>query len=153
MSRPRTRIRGEEVIGEMGDACVLMRTRLIARVITAIHDDALRPFGIGSAQFVLLLVIYKLQPATRTDIGRHHRQDRSTLTRNLKLVLSEGWAEEVPDEASARKRPIVLTMAGKELLMKAAPAWRTAQAKSKAVLGKDGAEVVTDIANSIITAL
>jgi hypothetical protein len=41
---------GKDVIGEMGRTCLLMRTRLISRVITAIHDEELRQFGIGSAQ-------------------------------------------------------------------------------------------------------
>jgi hypothetical protein len=33
---------------------MLMRTRLISRVMTAIYDAELRSFGIGSSQFALL---------------------------------------------------------------------------------------------------
>jgi hypothetical protein len=44
----------------------------------------------------------------------------------------------------------VLTQAGKNLLRDAAPAWRVAQAKAKALLGKDGVIAVADIANGII---
>ena len=140
----------ENVISEMAQTCVLMRTRLISRVITAIHDEELRPFGIKSSQFVLLVVISEMEPATRAEIGRYHHQDRSTLTRNLKVILSEGWAEEIQNEARGRARPIVLTKAGTDLLRKAAPAWRVAQGQAKALLGKNGVIAITEIANGIM---
>ena len=134
----------------MGNACLLMRSRLISRVITAIHDEALRPLGIGAAQLVLLVVIFRIQPASRSAIGRFHHQDRSTLTRNLQVILSEGWAEEVADAAKGRSRPIALTQAGKDLVVRAAPLWREAQDKTRTLLGEAGAEIVTSVADSIL---
>jgi DNA-binding MarR family transcriptional regulator len=142
----------DEVIASMGNTCLLMRSRLISRVTTAIHDEALRPLGIGSAQLVLLVVIFQIQPASRATIGRFHHQDRSTLTRNLQVILSEGWAEEVADETKGRSRPIALTQAGKDLIVRTAPVWRQAQDKTKALLGKAGAEAVTSIADGILRA-
>src|SRR5271155_4693305 len=100
----------------MASTCVLMRMRLISRVLTGFYDEELRPFGIGSPQFALLGAISMIEPATRAEIGRFHHQDRSTLTRNLKIILSEGWAEEVLDEGGGRGRPIVLTKKGKVLM-------------------------------------
>lgn len=138
-------------IQEIGATCVLMRTRLIARVVTALHDDALHAHGIGAAQFVLLVVIGKLQPASRADIGRFHRQDRSTLSRNLKVIIAAGWAQEDPAVVQGRARPIVLTAAGRELLVEATPAWRRAQAEAKAVLGPTGTQAVTAIADGILS--
>jgi hypothetical protein len=61
---------GKDVIAEISRTCLLMRTRLISRVIEGIYDEQLRPFGIGAAQFVLLVAIYQLEPATRAEIGR-----------------------------------------------------------------------------------
>ena len=113
------------------------------------YDEGLRPFGIGSAQFALLVIISRMEPATRAEIGRYLHQDRSTLTRTLKLILTEDWAEEIEDEAGGRRRPIVLTTAGRELLRDAAPAWRAAQSQAKSLLGKDGVFAVTDIANRL----
>jgi len=150
------RVAGKEVIADIGSTCMLMRTRLISRVITGIYDEKLRPLGIGSAQFVLLVVIYRIEPATRAKIARFHHQDRSTLTRHLKVILAEGWAEEVKYQADAqsrpdgRSRPIVLTKAGKDLLRKAEPAWQAAQSQAKALLGQDGVTAVMDIANRIM---
>jgi DNA-binding MarR family transcriptional regulator len=141
---------GEDVIDEIGRASLLMRTRLISRVITGIHDEEFRPFGIGSPQFVLLVVIFTIEPATRADIARYHHQDRSTLTRNLQVMLLQGWIEELQDEAGRRGRPVVLTTAGKDLLRNAKPAWQVAQAQAKALLGKDGMIAVMDIASRIM---
>ncbi len=114
----------KDIISEINDACLLMRSRLIARVMTGIYDDDLRPFGINSPQFALLAVIHNMGPSSRAEIGRFHRQDRSTLTRNLQVMISEGWLEEIDNEAGGRSRPIVLTKTGKMLLHDAAPAWR-----------------------------
>jgi DNA-binding MarR family transcriptional regulator len=138
------------MINEINQACVLMRTRLISRVMTAIYDEGLRPFGIGSPQFTLLVIIGSMEPATRAEIGRHLHQDRSTLTRNLKLILSEGWAAETQNEASGRARPLALTKAGKNLVRDAAPAWRAAQSRAAAVLGKDGVFAVMHMADRIM---
>src|SRR5260370_18240718 len=143
-------VEGEDVITEIGRTCMLMRARLISRVITAIYDEQLRPFGIVSPQFALLVVISEIEPATRAEIGRCHQQDRSTLTRNLKIILSEGWVEEIQDEGGGRGRPIVLTKAGKDVLRKGAPAWRVAQARAKALLGENGAIAIMDIGNGIM---
>jgi DNA-binding MarR family transcriptional regulator len=150
--RKKKRRKGPDVIAEIGKTCMLMRARLISRVITAIYDEELRSFGIVSPQFALLVIISEIEPATRAEIGRYHHQDRSTLSRNLKPILSQGWAEEVQDEGGRRGRPIVLTKAGRELIRKGASAWRVAQARAKALLGKGGAIAIRDIANSIMNA-
>ena len=146
----------KDVIAKMGGTCLLMRTRLISRVITGIYDEKLQPLGIGSAQFALLLVIDQIGPATRAEIARVQHQNRSVLTRNLKLMLAEGWIEEVKYQANARSRPdgrnrpVVMTKAGEDLLRKAEPAWQTAQAQAKALVGKDGMIAIMDTANRIM---
>jgi DNA-binding MarR family transcriptional regulator len=142
----------KDVIAEMAATCVLIRTRLISRVLTGFYDEELRPFGVGSPQFALLGVIFKIEPATRAEIGRFHHQDRSTLTRNLKVILSKGWAEEIRDKAGGRGRPIVLTKKGKDLLRRSEPAWREAQARAKVLLGREGVTSVTEIADRIMNA-
>lgn len=148
--KPRNARVSPDVTAELNQGCVLMRTRLIARVLTAIYDEGLRPFEIGSPQFALLAIISHIEPATRADIGRYLHHDRSTLTRNLKLILSAGWAREISGEAVGRSRPIALTTAGKDLLRNAAPAWRIAQSRAKALLGKDGVLAVMEMANRIM---
>lgn len=140
----------DDAIAEITGHCLLMRSRLLSRVLTAIYDEELRPFRIGSPQFALLVIIHTIEPATRAEIGRFHHQDRSTLTRNLKVILAEGWAEEMQDAAAGRGRPLKLTKAGKDLLRKGKPAWQVAQERAKALLGKDGTAAVMAIADRIM---
>jgi DNA-binding MarR family transcriptional regulator len=132
------------------DDNVLVRARLLSRAVTGIYDDRLRPFGISSAQFALLSVIGQTEPTTRAEIARHQHLDKSTLTRNLKAILSEGWAKEVSDDADGRSRPLALTAAGKELLLNAQPAWLAAQAQAEALLGNEGMTAVINTAERIL---
>jgi DNA-binding MarR family transcriptional regulator len=127
--------------------CLLTRTRRISRVITNIYDHEMRSLGVGSAQVSLLATIARLDGASRADIGRANYQDRSTLTRNLALLLKEGWIEELA--AEGRSRPIILSKAGRELLAAAAPRWRAAQTEARKVLGKDGADALIGVADSL----
>ena len=137
----------DKIISEVTRECLVTRTRKISRVITGIYDQELRPFGISSPQFTLLVIIARLQSASRAEIGRANQQDRSTLTRNLQLMMSQGWIEEVPHENGRKGRSIVITKAGRELLHEAAPAWRAAQSQTKSLLGREGVSAVTSISN------
>jgi DNA-binding MarR family transcriptional regulator len=132
------------------DDNLLVRARLLSKAVTGIYDDKLRPFGISSAQFTLLVVIGQTEPTTRAEIARHQHLDKSTLTRNLKTILSEGWVQEVRETADGRSKPLALTAAGKELLINAQPAWLAAQAEAKALLGKDGMTAVIRTADRIL---
>ena len=123
-------------IARIGDG-VLMGARLLSRSITAIYDDKLRPFGVTAAQFILLSLISR-KPVTRADIARLQHLERSTLTRNLKSILSEGWVEEVRENANGRTRPLALTEAGKALLLETEPAWLAAEVEATALLGTEG---------------
>ena len=117
---------------------LLTRIRRSSRAVTQIYDDKLQPFGVSAVQFSLLEVIGRLAPATRADIARNQKLDKSTLTRDLKSILSDGWVEEVRQGANGRSRPIALTKTGKQLLLDAETAWRAAQDEVKALLRQHG---------------
>ncbi|GHO59673.1 MarR family winged helix-turn-helix transcriptional regulator [Ktedonobacter robiniae] len=137
------------VVGEITRHCLLTRTRRISRIMTNMYDQALRPYGVNAPQFSLLVLIAKLGGASRAEIGRANYQERSTLTRNLALLLTEGWVEEMVSDQGGRSRPLVLSQAGKELLVSAAPAWRAAQVKAKQLLGEEGVTAIVGVADSI----
>ena len=140
----------DQVIADMACGCVLTRTRLISRVVTSIYDEALRPFGMGSPQFSLLIVISKLAPVSRADIGRFNQLDRSTLTRNLQLLLAGGWIQEIAKVNGGRGRPIVLTATGRKLILDAAPAWQRAQAEAQETLGKRAVQTLMQVGDGMM---
>lgn len=137
------------VVEEITRNCLLTRTRRISRIITNMYDQALRPYGVNAPQFSLLVIIAKLDGASRAEIGRANYQERSTLTRNLALLLTEGWVEEVVTEEGGRSRPIVISQAGRELLVSAAPAWRSAQVKAKQLLSEEGVAAIVSMTDRI----
>jgi DNA-binding MarR family transcriptional regulator len=122
--------------------CVMTRWRMTNRVLTGVYDEELRPFGLKSSQLGLLVAVTKAGPVRRTDLGRHLSLDPSTLTRNLQVMLKQGWIEEVPDGGDQRGAPLQATARGRKLLEKAAPAWQRAQAKAKTMLGSEAVKVV-----------
>ena len=82
---------------EMACNCLMGRARLLARVLTGIYEEQLRPFGLKASQLNLLMVVAQAGPLRRSEIGRVIHLDASTLTRNLPVMLSNGWIEEVQD--------------------------------------------------------
>ncbi|WP_222950778.1 MarR family winged helix-turn-helix transcriptional regulator [Sphingomonas sp. JC676] len=134
-------------MAEVTRDCLLTRTRRISRVITSLYDAAIRPLGINSTQVSLLVTIAKLGGASRAEIGRANYQERSTLTRNLALLLKDGWIEELA--AEGRSRPIILSEAGRKLLVTAAPAWRAAQEEAHKLLGDQGVAALIGVADNL----
>ena len=132
------------LVTEVVEHCLMTRTRRISRVVTSLFDQALRPHGLSSSQFSLLVLIARMNGASRAEIGRANHQERSTSTRNLQLVLDQGWAEEIMPK-KGRSRPIMISKAGRELLAQAMPAWRAAQVKAKQLLGADGASAIVQL--------
>ncbi len=116
------------------DENIFATARRLSRAVTEIYDDKLQPFGVSAVQFSLLETISRMQPTTRAEIARKQELDKSTLTRDLKAILSDGWVEEVRQGANGRTRPIALTKAGKQLLLDAEPAWRAAEEEATPLL-------------------
>lgn len=141
------------LVVEMYDECILTRTRLISRVITNLYDAELRPYGINAPQLALLTMIGRRGPICRSDIGRLLLQDRSTLTRTMKLVDAEGWIDEVDNPDGGRGRPVVLSEKGKALMRQTEPVWRAAQAKAVKLLGSVGAKAVCDIGDELLNSV
>ncbi|MHB2210660.1 MarR family winged helix-turn-helix transcriptional regulator [Methylobacterium sp. CM6257] len=133
-----------EIVEEMARHCFLSRSRLLSRAVTAIYDETLRPLRIQASQFSLLVLIAKIGPARRADMARVNQQDRSTLTRNLRIMLREGWIDEVPDK-NGKGRLVQVSERGLHLLSEAAPAWREAQVQATALLGPAGSGAVAEI--------
>jgi len=136
------------LIEEVTPHCLLTRTRSISRVVTNIYDQALRPYEVNSSQFSMLVLIARMNGGSRAELGRANHLERSTSIRNLQLLLDQGWVEEL-SATHGRSRPIVLSDAGRELLVTAMPAWRAAQQTAERMLGKEGASALLSIGKGL----
>jgi DNA-binding MarR family transcriptional regulator len=135
----------QTVADEIARDCVMTRWRITSRVLSAIYDEQLRPFGLKSSQLSLLVAVTKAGPVRRIELGRLLSLDPSTLTRNLAVMLKHGWIEEVPDNGDQRGAPLQTTATGRKLLEKLAPAWHRAQARAKKMLGSNGVDLIFSV--------
>lgn len=134
------------VLHSIARNCLLTRTRQISRVLTSIYDEELRTFNINASQFSLLVLISEFGPLSRADLARKNHHDRSTLTRNLQPLISQGWVSEGLSRSNGRSRPMSVTRHGMALLRSAAPAWSNAQERARTLLGVHGANGLMSIA-------
>jgi DNA-binding MarR family transcriptional regulator len=132
----------QAIADEVARECVMTRWRMANRVLAAVYDEELRPFGLKSSQHSLLVAVTKAGPVRRIELGRLLSLDPSTLTRNLAVMLKHGWIEEVPDDGDQRGAPIQTTAIGRKLLERSAPAWHRAQARAKKMLGSNGVDLL-----------
>ncbi|HLQ91447.1 MAG TPA: MarR family winged helix-turn-helix transcriptional regulator [Xanthobacteraceae bacterium] len=132
----------ETIIEQISSECLLGHWRKASRVLTGLYETEMRSFGLKSSQLSLLVAVAKAGPVRRVDLGKRLHLDPSTLTRNLRVMLKQGWVEEIPDEHDARSAPLKVTDNGRKLLASIAPAWKRAQARAKQLLGNDGAAFV-----------
>lgn len=123
-------------IDTIARTCIAGRLRLLNRVVTNLYDNALRPLGLKISQGNILILTAKLGVARPSQVCELLQLDLSTLSRNVELMRSRGWLEEVPGE-DARSHPFRLTAQGRRLIEKAFPAWETAQEQARQLLGDD----------------
>ena len=139
---------GDCTIDKIACECLLVRVRKLDRVLTRIYDAELRPFGLKASQLSLLVLVAKAGPIRRIEIGKILHLDPSTLTRNLKIMLSNGWIQEIADGEDGRGLPVQITAQGRELLNEIGPAWRKAQTRTEKFLGDDGAILLRKLAEN-----
>ena len=137
---------GNGLIDQIVCECLLVRVRKLNRVLTGIYDAELRPFGLKASQLSLLVLVTKAGPIRRIEIGKILHIDPSTLTRNLKIMLTNGWIQEIADGEDGRGLPVQITVQGRDLLNQIGPSWRKAQTRTEKFLGDDGATLLRKFA-------
>ncbi|HEX3790312.1 MAG TPA: MarR family winged helix-turn-helix transcriptional regulator [Pseudonocardiaceae bacterium] len=134
----------DEIVGD----CVAVRTRLISRALTSLYDGALGGHGVTIAQLNLLAALGKAGPCPPSTLGDVLQLERSTVSRNLNLLLNHGWIEAVSSDAKGI-REVALTGAGRAKIESVMPAWRQAQRQATELLGTTGVLAVREIASGM----
>lgn len=115
--------------------CALATTRRAARLLTQLYDSHLSEHGVEAAQFALLMMLDKTADQSQAAVCRALGMDKTTLSRNVKVLRNKGWVESVVGK-DARQRSLSLTEAGRALLAKGKPAWRRAQESLRAEMSE-----------------
>ena len=115
-------------------ACVCNKTRIAARVVTRIYDEALRPVRLRATQFALLVALGEGGAMSIAALAKVIAMDRSTLTRNLRPLEAGGLVAR-GDEGWRRSKGVELTAKGRARLQQGLPLWRAAQSEMMRKLG------------------
>lgn len=131
---------------EVRDTCLCLHLRRAARAVARRFDAALRPLGLTSGQFSLLMSLNRRQAASIGDVAALLAMDRTTLTANLKPLERRGLVQVTVDDADRRSRRLRLTPAGRALLLSAVPVWkRTLMAIESCIAGSSPDRLRTDL--------
>lgn len=112
-----------ETTHHVRDHCLCLAAQRAARALSRRFDDALRPMGLTSGQFSLLMALNRPEPPKMGAVAQLLAMDRTTLTANLKPLERRGLLASAIDPADRRGRLLWLTEAGRGLLRSALPIW------------------------------
>jgi DNA-binding MarR family transcriptional regulator len=113
--------------------CLGYRTRKLARAVTRLYNDRLRPLGLNLTEMNLLAAIAAQGSVQPARLGRAMALEKSTLSRNSSRLVERGWVE-VRDHPDGRGVLLAVTARGNEMLLHAVPAWKQAQQQAQSLV-------------------
>lgn len=114
--------------------CIALRARRLSRLVTKLFEDALRNQEITVAQFTLLGATILEGPIRPGRLCRLLDLEKSTLSRNLRLLEAAGLLRIEGGPGGAGQR-VEATERGRRALVRARPAWQAAQRQAIRALG------------------
>jgi len=115
--------------------CLGYRTRKLARAVTRLYNDRLRPLGLNLTEMNLLAAIAAQGTVQPARLGRAMALEKSTLSRNSSRLVERGWVE-VRDHPDGRGVLLAVTACGNEMLLRAVPAWEQAQQQAQSLVAE-----------------
>ena len=134
----------------LNQACIADKLRLLNRVITNLYDEALSPIGITTSQMNILVVVAKYGEASPSQVASWLHMEKSTLSRNVRILRNHGWLDAISD--SGRSHKLEVTSNGAAILNEGLPLWEQAQCKARSLLSDSGVKEVVRIADTVRTA-
>jgi DNA-binding MarR family transcriptional regulator len=102
-------------------------------------------------QFALMMTLEKQGACGPIELGRRYALDKTTVSRNLKLLERKGWIESTATK-DKRKRQFILTAAGLDRLSTAKPQWKKAQNQLRAGMTAEQWEEMFRVFRTVIQA-
>ena len=116
--------------------CTNFKLRQLLRSVSRLYEAQMAPTGIKTTQYSLLSHLLTLGPVAPSELAQQMGLDASTLTRNLRPLIDQGYAAQGPG-ADARSRRITLTDAGRAKHAQAKQHWKRAQLSLNERLGAE----------------
>jgi DNA-binding MarR family transcriptional regulator len=114
--------------------CVCNLFLVVARSVTRIYNEELRSSGLEVTQHAMLMVLDAVGPMPVGDLGQRIAVDKTTVSRNVQVLVRNGWVELERGAADAREKIVRITKDGARTLANARPAWNRAQQRLRDAL-------------------
>lgn len=132
--------------------CTNLKLRQLGRIVTRHYDRYLAAVGLKNTQYALLSHVVKLGPIRPGDLARRMQMEPSTLTRNLRPMVAQGWLK-IGEGEDARSRLVTATPEGQEKRAIGQKAWKDAQLALNDLLGTERVLALHELLDSSITTL
>ena len=114
--------------------CTNLKLRQLTRQVSRHFDAEVGKTGLKITQYSLLSHVVKLGPLRPGELAGWMRMEPSTLTRNLRPLIDQGWVT-LGEGTDGRSRLVAATEAGRAKRTEAQRHWRTAQEGINRLLG------------------
>ena len=118
--------------------CNCLNLRWVTSSTVALYDKYLRPIGITVQQYTILRHISDLSPITVTDLAVALQFERSTISRNIKILTDRQLVTYT--NPKGRGKQLELTKMGRDILSDANIEWNKAQKEFADKLGPERME-------------
>jgi DNA-binding MarR family transcriptional regulator len=125
--------------------CACFNVRRVSRAITQFFDAEVRRYGIRPTQTPILGALQAKNGWSMAELSNWLGMERTTLLRNLRPLQRDGLVRAIGSGRGGHVK-LEITNKGRTTLVKTLPAWRSAQDKVVAVLGKERwSGIITDL--------
>jgi DNA-binding MarR family transcriptional regulator len=114
--------------------CTNFKLRQLVRRVSQRYDAEVGKAGLKTTQYSLLSHVLRLGPIRPGDLATAMTMDASTLTRNLKPMVTAGWLELSAGD-DGRSRLVHITPDGRAKRAEAQRHWKAAQEGLNQLLG------------------
>lgn len=130
--------------------CFNLKLRQAARVLTSHYDAYLRELGITVTQFSILRSLWHMKSTSQKELQEVLVLQQTTLTRNLKPLIRDGYIQTCNCPKDARVSLVSLTDSGEALFQQARKHWKQAQDDVTRKLGDEVSAQLLQVADAII---
>jgi DNA-binding MarR family transcriptional regulator len=117
--------------------CACSALRRANRAVTQHYERHFRGSGLRATQFTILATLAQTGPLSISELSYQLGLDRTTLSRNLRLIEDKGWISALGED-DQRVRKMGLTLNGIERASAALAFWKRADASVEPVLRRFG---------------
>lgn len=125
----------------VSEVCLASRVRLLGRVVTALFQRELDPYGVTVSQFNILTALLRTGRTSPSRLSAMLRLEKSTLSRNLLLLNKSGWTV---TEERGRTVEVEISPRGEKLYETAFAGWKRAQDRARRLLGRAGMKAINE---------